>query len=84
MVWNVEMNIDDQQSTHLDITIGSAFFSPNSSISGTVCNYRNLMKEVHYTAFIGEDKVSIASVVADVVYIDLIEYPCVGIDLNLN
>jgi len=43
-----------------------------------------LLKEVHFTAFIGEDLKSISSVIADVVYVDLIGYNCTSIDTSLN
>jgi hypothetical protein len=76
LIWNVEFNKDTTAATHRTITtLVSSFLTPSVSTHVTTCDYNNLIKEIHYTAFVS-DSTKISSITADVVYMNLVGESC--------
>ena len=62
-IWNVEFST---LSTNQQITTGTAFLASAVTAGGT-CDYNNVLKEIHYTAYVSSFS-TISSIEADVVY----------------
>lgn len=78
-VWNVEYSA---AATNRAVTVAApaAFAAPLLEAGSTalLCNYKNFLKEIHYTAYTSFQGTTstITSIKADIIYADLIDETC--------